>query len=36
MVSNAQHNFAKAPVRVSTKSEAFLKDFFSKFQDIAK
>ena len=28
--------FPKTPVTVSTKNEVFLKDFFSKFEDISK
>ena len=28
--------FSIAPVNLSTKSEGFLKDFFSKFEDISK
>ena len=31
-----EHFFSKAPVTVSTESEVFLKDFFSRFEDIGK
>ena len=29
-------NFSIAPITINTKSEVFLKDFFSKFEDFGK